>query len=387
MISNNSEGRSVTILGSTGSIGCNTVHLLKNVQENFSVNAITANRNIKLLAQQAVALNAELAVTADESLYDDLTQLLAGTDIKVAAGKQAVIDAASITTDWTMSAIVGTAGFLPTLAAIKNGNIVAIANKETFVCGGEYVNSEIKKHRATIVPVDSEHSAIFQVFNENQRESISKIILTASGGPFRNFTATQMQNITKEQALAHPNWDMGNKITIDSATMMNKGLELIEAYHLFNLQQEQIEIIVHPESIIHSMVEYNDGSVLAQLGTSDMCTPIAYALGYPNRVNVDRPKLNLTKVAQLNFQAPDVEKFPALELARSALAVGGMTPNILNAANEIAVAAFLADQIYYHNIIRIVDTCLQKLSYNLPMTQENIIEVDSEVRKFADKLL
>jgi 1-deoxy-D-xylulose-5-phosphate reductoisomerase len=386
MISTNPASRSVTILGSTGSIGRNTVYILQNIQENFRINAITANRNITLLAQQAIELNAELAVTADESLYGELTQLLSGTDIKVAAGKQAVVDAASIAVDWTMSAIVGTAGFLPTLAAIKNGKIVAIANKETFVCGGAYVNSEIKKHGATIIPVDSEHSAIFQVFNESQRESISKIILTASGGPFRNFTTKQMQNITKQQALTHPNWDMGNKITIDSATMMNKGLELIEAYHLFNIPQEQIEIIVHPESIIHSMVEYHDGSVLAQLGTSDMCTPIAYALGYPKRVKVDRPKLNLAVTAQLNFQVPDLDKFPALELARSALAIGGMTPNILNAANEVAVAAFLADKITYHDIIKIVDKCLHKLSYNLPMTQENIIEVDNDVRGVAAQL-
>src|SRR5579859_2328233 len=312
------EVRSVTILGSTGSVGCNTVDLVEREPEKFRVEALVANRNVEKLVAQARSLKAKLAVVSDPTAYQALKDALAGTGIEAAAGPDAVIEAAARPADWVMASIVGAAGLQPTLAAIKRGATIGLANKETLVCAGSLVMKAVADHGATLVPVDSEHSAIFQVFDFDQKDQIDKIILTASGGPFRTKTAEQMRAMTPEQAVAHPNWSMGAKISVDSATMMNKGLELIEAYHLFGLPEERIEILVHPQSVIHSMVAYHDGSVLAQLGT-------------PGK------RVDLGKIAQLTFEAPDPVRFPALRITRADLKAGGGAPTILNAANEVAV--------------------------------------------------
>jgi 1-deoxy-D-xylulose-5-phosphate reductoisomerase len=322
------EVRSVTILGSTGSVGCNTVDLVEREPEKFRVEALVANRNVEKLAAQARSLKAKLAVVSDPTAYQDLKDALSGSGIEIAAGAEAVVEAAARPSDWVMASIVGAAGLQPTLAAIKRGATIGLANKETLVCAGSLVMKAVADHGATLVPVDSEHSAIFQVFDFEQKDQIDKIILTASGGPFRTKTAEQMRAMTPEQAVAHPNWSMG-------ATMMNKGLELIEAYHLFGLAEDRIEILVHPQSVIHSLVAYHDGSVLAQLGTPDMRTPIAYALAYPARMTTPGKRLDLAQVAQLTFEAPDPVRFPALRITRAALKAGGGAPTILNAANEV----------------------------------------------------
>ena len=347
--------RSVTILGSTGSVGTQTVDLVSRDPERFPVEALTANRNVTLLAQQARQLNARMAVVADPAAYAELKQLLSGTGIEVAAGSAAVAAAAERPADWVMAAIVGAAGLEPTLAAIRRGAIVAFANKEVLVCAGALMMEEVKAHGATLLPVDSEHSAIYQVFDFERIDSVSRLILTASGGPFRAKDRAFMAAATREQAVAHPTWDMGAKISVDSATMMNKGLELIEAHFLFGIPEERIDVLVHPQSVIHSLVEYVDGSVLAQLGTPDMRTPIAYALGWPARIATPAERLDLVKAATLTFEAPDPVRFPALRLARAALQSGGGAPTILSAANEVAVQAFLDRRIGFLDIHRLVE--------------------------------
>ena len=328
------QPRSVSILGSTGSIGCNTVDLLARNPDAFSVEALTGNRNVKLLAKQAQQLGAKLAVVADESLYGELKDLLSGSTIEAAAGDRAVAEAAARPSDIVVAAIVGTAGLKPTLEATRRGALVALANKETLVSAGSIMTEAVKNGGATLIPVDSEHSAIFQVFDFKRSESVSKITLTASGGPFREKSLAEMQVMTPDQAVAHPNWDMGAKISIDSATMMNKGLEMVEAFHLFPVTSDEIEVLVHPQSVIHSMVSYVDGSVLAQLGTPDMRTPIAYALAWPARMAAPSKTLSLADIGTLTFEAPDLVRFPALRLARESLEAGGSAPTTLNAANE-----------------------------------------------------
>ena len=378
-----SHSKIITILGSTGSIGESSVKLLKLHQDKFQVAALTANSNVAKLAAQAKELNAKLAVIADEALYNELKSALAGTNIAVAAGRQAVIEAAEIESDIVIAAIVGSAGLPPTMAAIKKGKIIALANKECLVCAGDIVMAEAKKHSAKIIPVDSEHSAIFQIIDLQRPETIEKIILTASGGPFRNFSKKQMQNVTVADALKHPIWNMGAKISIDSATMMNKGLEIIEAWHLFPVSEPQIEVLIHPESVIHSMVSYIDGSTLAQLGTPDMSTPIAVALAYPERIKSCSDKLDFSKISMLNFALPDLERFPALQLARSALKAGGNAPAILNAANEVAVARFLNNEIGFLDIVRITSETLAKIS-NTPLNSiEEVLAIDSQSRQIA----
>ena len=295
--------RSVTVLGSTGSVGCNTIDLIEREPERFPVEALVANRNVEKLAEQARRLRPKLAAVADEAAYGALKEALFGSGVEVAAGAQAVIEAATRPADWVMAAIVGAAGLQPTLAAIRRGATIGLANKETLVCAGHLVMNEVKAAGATIVPVDSEHSAIFQVFDFDQKDKIEKIILTASGGPFRTTSLEAMAKMTPEQAVAHPNWDMGAKISVDSATMMNKGLELIEAYHLFGMPEEKIEILVHPQSVVHSLVAYVDGSVLAQLGTPDMRTPIAYALAWPGRMATPGRRLDLAAIGSLTFDS------------------------------------------------------------------------------------
>ncbi|MEZ7879487.1 MAG: 1-deoxy-D-xylulose-5-phosphate reductoisomerase [Rhodospirillales bacterium] len=373
----------VTVLGSTGSVGANTIDLIERNRNAYEVEALTANRNVTGLADQAIKLDARMAVVADPDCYLELKSALSGTGIEAAAGPDALVDAAERPSDWVMAAIVGSAGLRPTLAAVRRGITVGLANKECLVSAGEFFVNEVRKNGAELLPVDSEHSAIYQVLDFDQADKIRRIILTASGGPFREFTAEQMATVTPEQAVAHPNWDMGAKISVDSATMMNKGLELIEAYHLFPVEKSEIDILVHPQSVVHSMVDYVDGSVLAQLGTPDMRTPIAYALAWPNRMEAPAPKLLLEDIRTLTFEPPDPVRFPALRLAREALQAGNSAPTALNAANEVAVERFLNKEIAYLDIAKIVDQTLEGLDNKAISNLDDIAEVDLTARAFA----
>ncbi len=377
------EPKSVSILGSTGSVGCSTIDLLSRSAGDFRVEALTGNRNVALLAKQARDLDARMAVVADPNGYGELKDILSGTGISVAAGPEAVMEAASQPSDWVMAAIVGAAGLAPTLEAVRRGATVGLANKECLVSAGDIFMREVDKHGATLLPVDSEHSAIFQVFDFDQAHRVSRIILTASGGPFRAHDKADMAKVTPEQAVAHPNWDMGAKISIDSATMMNKGLELIEAFHLFPVSEAQIEILVHPQSIIHSLVEYADASVLAQLGTPDMRTPIAYALAWPQRMPAPSPRLSLAEIGTLTFEEPDLGRFPALRLARESLQAGGSAPTVLNAANEIAVEQFLSGNIGFLDVPRVVEDTLGKMTPQKITTLDDVIQIDADARHEA----
>ncbi|MFN3519820.1 MAG: 1-deoxy-D-xylulose-5-phosphate reductoisomerase [Sphingomonas sp.] len=377
--------RTVTILGATGSIGTSTLDLLERSPEMFEVVALTANCDVERLAAAAIRTNAKRAVVADERCLTALRDALSGTGVEAAGGAAAVEEAASMDADITVAAIVGCAGLKPVMAAVEQGRTLALANKEALVSAGDVMNRAVRQSGATLLPVDSEHSAIFQCLDARMAERVSRIILTASGGPFRDRSLAAMQDISPAQAVAHPNWSMGAKISVDSATMMNKGLELIEAFHLFPVTSEQIEIVVHRQSVIHSMVEYVDGSVLAQLGTPDMRTPIACALAWPDRMPTPGERLDLIKVGRLDFEAPDEERFPALRLARAALNEGGGSPAILNAANEIAVAAFLGGRISYLEIAAIVSDTLDRFSPAAPDTLEAVLEVDREARVIAEK--
>jgi 1-deoxy-D-xylulose-5-phosphate reductoisomerase len=379
--------RRVTVLGSTGSVGANTLDLLERNRDSYVVEALTANSNAALLAEQARRLKPRLAVVADERQYAALKSALAGTGIETAAGAEAVVEAAMRPSDWVMAAIVGAAGLKPTLAAVRRGAVVALANKECLVSAGRLMMREVSAAGATLLPVDSEHSAIFQCFDFERREGVEKIILTASGGPFRTLSAMEMEVVTPAQAVRHPNWSMGAKISVDSATMMNKGLELIEAHHLFDLPAERIEILVHPQSVVHSLVSYIDGSVLAHLGTPDMRTPIAYALGWPRRMGAPSARLNLAEIGQLSFEMPDFERFPALRLAREALDEGGLAPTVLNAANEVAVRAFLDGAIGFMSIARIVEKVLDLASAGRGDCLEDIAGADQAARQIASGLI
>jgi 1-deoxy-D-xylulose-5-phosphate reductoisomerase len=381
------QPRSVTVLGSTGSVGCSTIDLIERQRDDFVVEALTAHRNAEQLAEQARRLGARLAVVADASRYGALKTALSGSGIEAAAGPQAVIEAAARPADWVMAAIVGAAGLAPTLAAIRRGAIVALANKEALVCAGSLVIDEVRRHGATLLPVDSEHNAIYQVFEAKDVTAIDRIVLTGSGGPFRELSFDAMGHATPDQAIAHPNWSMGPKISVDSATMMNKGLELIEAHHLFDLPESQIDILINHQSVIHGMVVYRDGSVLAQLGAPDMRTPIAYTLGWPRRMTAPTPRLDLAALGRLTFAAPDDQRFPALRLARAALQQGGASPTILNAANEIAVHAFLEREIGFLDIARIVERTLESLGDNRLASLEDVHNFDKEARQFAGSLV
>ncbi|MBB6250441.1 1-deoxy-D-xylulose-5-phosphate reductoisomerase [Nitrospirillum iridis] len=379
--------RTVTILGSTGSVGCNTVELVARSPELYQVEALVARKNVDLLARQAKELRAKAAVVADEAHYGALKDALAGTGIEVAAGAQAVVDAATRPADWVMAAIVGAAGMEPTLAAARRGAIVAFANKEVLVCAGALMMAEVKRHGATLLPVDSEHSAIFQVFESDRVEGVSRLILTASGGPFRKKTREEMARATVKEAVAHPTWDMGAKISVDSATMMNKGLEVIEAHHLFGMPENKIDVLVHPQSVVHSLVEYVDGSVLAQLGTPDMRTPIAVALGWPHRIATPGERLDLVTAGSLEFHAPDPEKFPALRLAREAMRAGGCAACVMNAANEVAVAAFLDGRIGFLDIERIVEHAMTTVPHSRLNSLDDVREVDTVARRIATEAI
>ncbi len=373
--------KSITVMGSTGSVGTSTVDLLKRSPELFNVEALTANRNVDLLAQQAVELNAKMAVVADEAAYNDLKSALSGTGIEVAAGADALLDAAERPSDQVMAAIVGFAGLAPTLTAIKRGATILLANKEALVCAGDLMVEEVAKNQATLLPVDSEHNAIFQVFDFENKSGIDHITLTASGGPFRCFSLQEMETVTPQQALAHPNWDMGAKISIDSATMMNKGLELIEAAYLFGLSEDKIKVLIHPQSIIHSTVSYIDGSVLAQLGDPDMRTPIACALSWPERMKAPVKQLDLAEISKLTFETPDHQRFPALDIAREALREHKTI--VFNAANEVAVEAFLQSRVSFLGISDLVGKAVHTFASANKMTLEAVQMLDQEVRDWS----
>ncbi len=375
--------RTVSIFGATGSVGLSTLDLIRDNREAYRVVALSANANAAALARLAIEFEAEVAVVAEESAYPHLKAALAGTRVEAAAGPQALIDAARRGADWTMAAIVGCAGLPSTLAAIEQGSTVALANKESLVSAGELMIAAVQRSGATLLPVDSEHNAIFQCLAGGRIDQVRRITLTASGGPFRTLPRDAMRHVTPEQAVAHPNWDMGAKISVDSATMMNKGLELIEAHHLFPVGLDRIEILVHPQSVIHSMVEYVDCSTLAQLGSPDMRIPIASALAWPGRIATQCQPLDLATIGQLTFEAPDIDRFPALRLAREAIEAGGARPAMLNAANEAAVAAFLEGRIGFLDIASIVESTLEGYDAPQPQTIDALFSIDAGARAYA----
>ncbi|HEY3951146.1 1-deoxy-D-xylulose-5-phosphate reductoisomerase [Phenylobacterium sp.] len=384
--------RKVSILGSTGSVGLSTLDLFDKARAEVEIVALVAGRNVERLAEQALRWRPRMAVIEDETALPILRERLAGSGVRAAAGKAAVIEAASADAQWVMSAIVGFAGLAPTLAAAQAGAIVALANKESLICAGPQLLRTAKLAGGTVIPVDSEHSAIFQVFSPANAQHVTRLILTASGGPFRNWTRDQMARATREQALAHPNWSMGAKISIDSATMMNKGLEVIEAAYLFAMPPERVDVLIHPQSIVHSMVEYADGSTLAQLGPPDMRAPIACAFAWPERLPWPAKPLDLTR-EPLTFEAPDPERFPALRVAKAALAAGGAAPAAMNAADEVAVSAFLKGRIGFLDIAEVVEETLARMDRQnlLSPPQNDPVEAaritDATARRVADEVV
>jgi len=376
--------RKIAILGATGSIGKSTLDLVEDHPGRFDVVSVTAAKNVEALADIARRTDARLAVIADESRLGDLQRLLAGTDCRAAAGDAALIEAASDDAELVIAAIVGCAGLKPVMAAVEAGKSVALANKEALVTAGELMTGAAQASGSVILPVDSEHNAIFQCLAGSRREDVARIILTASGGPFRDASARAIAEATPAEAVAHPNWSMGAKISVDSATMMNKGLELIEARYLFGLTSDRIDIVVHPQSVVHSLVEFVDGSVLAQLGSPDMRIPIACALAWPERIETRAQRLNLTAIARLDFGSPDPERFPALRVARQALEAGGAAPIILNAANEVAVASFLAGAIRFPDIVELVKRSLDELHFDAPTSIAEVLDIDRRTREHVD---
>ncbi len=375
--------KTVSVLGSTGSVGCSTIDLLLQAPDRFRVEVLVGGRNAERLAQQALALRPARVAIADPQAAGELRGRLAGSGIAVSCGREAVCEAAAQPVDWTMSAITGAAGLAPTLAAIRGGGAVALANKEALVCAGDVMLRAVRDAGATLLPVDSEHNAIFQAMADRQHAEVERITLTASGGPFRQASSEEMEQVRPEAALRHPVWSMGAKISIDSASMFNKGLEVIEAARLFALPEERIEVLVHPQSVVHGMVHYSDGSVLAQLGAPDMRIPIAHALAWPQRMPTRSPRLDLVKLGRLEFEAPDPVRFPALRLARAALRAGGAAPAILSAANEVAVEAFLLLRIGFLDIARLVERTLQEIGDQAADSLESVLYWDGEARRVA----
>ncbi|MCM2396276.1 1-deoxy-D-xylulose-5-phosphate reductoisomerase [Rhizobium sp. S95] len=390
MTTDSGRPRRLTILGSTGSIGVNTLDVVRQLggRDAFEVMALTGNGNIELLAQQARETGAKLAVTADESQYMTLKDALSGSGVDVAAGVSGLDEAACLEAEWVMAAIVGTAGLAPTLKAASRGADIALANKECLVSAGELFVEAVRAGGGRLIPVDSEHSAIFQCLDNDQRHALERIVLTASGGPFRTHSREQMANVTVETARTHPNWSMGLKISVGSASMFNKALEMVEAKHLFGLRPDQVEVIVHPQSIVHSMVGYSDGSVIAQLGAPDMRTAIGYALTYPKRPKLDVERLDFAKLARLDFEAPDEKRFPALRLARTALERGGVQAAVMNAAEETAFNAFVAGRIGFLGMAEIVEDVMDRL-ISLPpaMTIAEVFAADTEARRTAARVI
>lgn len=388
--------RRITVLGATGSVGASTLDLMAQAEATgtgaFEVEALTGGANIAKLAEQAKRWRPTLAVTADPARLDELRDALSGTDVAVAAGDAAIVEAATRPVDWIMASIVGAAGLKSAWAAAGTGATLALANKESLVCCGPALIERVSRAGGRLIPVDSEHSAIFQVFPAEAPERVAKLILTASGGPFRNTPREQMVAITPEQAVAHPNWSMGAKISVDSATMANKGLEMIEAAYLFDVPQDRIDVVVHPESIIHSLVEYVDGSTLAQMGPPDMRTPIACALAWPDRIAWPAPKLDLAGLGRLTFETPDLTRFPALDLARQALKAGGATPAVFNAANEVAAFAFLDRKLAFLNIAAVVAETLERatkagMAFGSGDACSAALSVDAETRRMAESVI
>ena len=379
--------RTITILGATGSVGASTLDLVRRNRAEWRVEALTANCNVAELAALAREFGASLAVVADEACLPDLREALAGTGIEAAGGAAALREAASRGADVTVAAIVGCAGLAPTMAAIEQGGIVALANKEALVSAGAVMTAAVARHGATLLPVDSEHNAIFQCLAGGDIAAVRSITLTASGGPLRTWSLEQLEAATPAQAIAHPNWDMGAKISVDSATMMNKGLELIEAAHLFPIPLDRIRIVIHPQSVVHSLVEYRDGSTLAQLGPSDMRVPIASCLAWPRRMETPCKPLDLAALGKLTFFAPDEDRFPATRLAREAAEAGGAAPAVLNAANEIAVAAFLAGQIAFTRIAALAEETLTRPLPSAPSSLDDVLAVDAGARAMAAEML
>ncbi|MCP4316099.1 MAG: 1-deoxy-D-xylulose-5-phosphate reductoisomerase [Hyphomicrobiales bacterium] len=382
--------RRVSIFGSTGSIGRNTLNVISHLggREAFQVLAVTGKGNTDLLARQAMECGAQIAVTADETRYGDLKQALSGSGIEVAAGKAALIEAAERDTDWFMAGIVGMAGLAPTLAAARCGADIALANKECLVSAGELFHREIAHGGGRLLPVDSEHNAIHQIFDRSQPHSIERIILTASGGPFRSLDLAEMAAVSPDMAAAHPNWSMGIKISIDSASMFNKALEMIEAMHLFDMRPDQIEVIIHPQSVVHSMVGYSDGSVLAQLGTPDMRTAIGYSLAFPDRPSLPVERLDFARLAQLDFETPDEDRFPSLGLARRAMEAGGLSGAILNGAKEVALEAFIERHIGFLEMADIVASVMDRLGTGgAAVSIEAVYEADNAARLLARELV
>jgi len=383
--------RGVTILGATGSIGSSTIDLLKRQNGRFSVKALTAHKNGIALARLARELGASFAAVGDHEAYRELKSELAGSGIEAASGPDAVAEAARRPAEMVIGAITGTAGLEPSLAAIERGATLALANKESLVCAGTLVMRRAKETGAIVLPVDSEHNALFQVMTAGRREDVTKVIITASGGPFRTWSKDQIRTATLAAALKHPNWTMGPKVTIDSATLMNKGLEVIEAYHLFNLTPDEIEVLVHPQSIVHGMVEFRDGSVIAHLGPHDMRVPIAHCLAWPERIDGPVKRLDLAEVGSLTFEKPDLDRFPALGLAWAALRTGSGATTVLNAANEIAVEEFVAERISFTGIPALVEATMNAAAkrgiMREPASIEEAIGVDHDSRSLARDLL
>jgi 1-deoxy-D-xylulose-5-phosphate reductoisomerase len=383
--------RSITILGATGSVGASTVDLIKREPERYRVESISAHRNAAALGKIARDVGARHAVVADPAAYRDLKSALSGSRIEAAAGEEALIEAAQRSADWVMASISGSVGLKPTMAAIERGATVALANKECLVCAGSLFMRRAASTGATILPVDSEHNAVFQALGSGHRADVRRVILTASGGPFRTWAKEAIKAATPEQALRHPNWSMGPKITIDSATLMNKGLELIEAHHLFALKADEIDVLVHPQSVVHGLVEFRDGSVVAQLGSPDMRIPIAHCLAWPRRINGPAARLDLAKVRELTFEAPDLDRFPALALAHRAMESGGAAPTVLNAADEVAVAEFIAGRIGFTAIPALVEATLDAAGRRDLLAEPTSIEaamaVDHIARSLAKDLL
>ena len=383
--------RSVTLLGATGSIGSSTIDLLQREPGRYRVEAVTANRNAGALARIARDLEARFAAIGDPAGYDELKSELSGSGIEVAAGPDALVEAAQRPAEWVMAAITGAASLKPTLAAAERGATVAIANKECLVCAGALFMRRAAAASATVLPVDSEHNAVFQALMSGRRDEVRRVILTASGGPFRTWTRDAIRNVTVEQALKHPTWVMGPKVTIDSATLMNKGLELIEAHHLFALAPEELDVVVHPQSVVHGLVEFRDGSVIAQLGSPDMRIPISHCLGWPTRMATPATPLDLARIGSLTFEPPDPVRFPALALARKALAVGGAAPTILNAANEVAVHEFVGQRLAFGGIWALVEATLDAADRRNwlaePQSVEQALEIDHNARRLAADLL
>jgi 1-deoxy-D-xylulose-5-phosphate reductoisomerase len=378
-----SEARTVTILGATGSVGRSTLDLIERQRERFEIVALTARRDVTGLVELARRFRPRQVVIGDEHLYPLVKEALAGSGTRVEAGAPAIVEAAGSGAEWTMAAIVGTAGLKPVMRALEGGGTVALANKEALVSAGGLMMQAATASGATLLPVDSEHNAIFQCFDRARPASVRRIILTASGGPFRCRSLDEMRRATPAEAVAHPNWSMGAKISVDSATLMNKGLELIEAYHLFPVEADALDVVVHPQSVIHSLVEYVDGSVLAQLGAPDMRIPIAFTLAWPDRMATPCDRLDLVRIGSLDFEEPDLERFPALSLAREALRRGGAQPAILNAANEIGVASFLERRIGFLDIASVVGEVLTAYEPGAPTSIDEVLEIDREARKVA----